>query len=138
MAAHARALGVDEIGHVGRILVLAQEFEVVDAVTEYFADLGYEAHGAIDGGDALAVVRRSAPDLILLDVSMARLTDVFRHLRAACDIPIIIAMDSADAARQLRPLGAFAYIHRPFNWDDLRRRVAMLIYSSLRSRERRV
>ena len=52
-------------------------------------------------------------------------------------IPIIIAMDSGDAARQLRPLGAFAYIHKPFNWDDLRRRVAMLIYASLRSGERR-
>ena len=137
MAAHARADDVSEARHVGRILVLAQEFEVVDAVTEYFADLGYEAHGAIDGEDTLPIVRRSAPELILLDVSMARLSDVFRQLRAACDIPIIIAMDSGDAARQLRPLGAFAYIHKPFNWDDLRRRVAMLIYASLRSGERR-
>jgi DNA-binding response OmpR family regulator len=133
MTTHSRARGSAETEHVGRILVIAEAFEIVDAVTEYFANLGYEAHGAIDGGDTLAIVRRSAPELILLDVPVARLSDLFRQLRAAYDIPIIIATEHADTARELRPLGAFAYIHKPFDWDDLRRRVAMVIYSALRS-----
>jgi DNA-binding response OmpR family regulator len=137
MASHSLARRIAEAEYVGRILVIADEVEVVDAVTEYFADLGYEAHGAIDDPDALAIVRRSAPELVLLDVPEPRLGDLFRQLRAARDIPIIIATENAETARQLRPLGAFAYVHKPFNWDDLRRRVAMVLYSVLRAGERR-
>jgi DNA-binding response OmpR family regulator len=133
MASQPREQRVAETPHVGRILVIAQEFEVVDAVTEYFADLGYEAHGAIESDGALPTVRRSAPEVILLDVQMPRLANLFRELRAAWNIPIIIATENAEVARELRPLGAFAYIHKPFDWDDLRRRVAMVIYSALRS-----
>ena len=70
-------------------------------------------------------------------VDVPRLADLFRELRAAWNIPIIIATENAEVARELRPLGAFAYIHKPFDWEDLRRRVAMVIYSALRSGEPR-
>jgi len=46
------------------------------------------------------------------------------------DVPILIATDNPETARQLRPLGAFAYIRKPFIWDDLRRRVATVLYST--------
>jgi len=137
MAVHSRTGGIAGTEPVGRILVIAEEFDVADAVTEYFADLGYEAHGTIDGGDALAIVHRSAADLVLLDVPTARLRDLFRQLRAACDVPIIVATEDSNAAAELRPLGAFAYVRKPFDWDDLRRRVAIVIYSALRSSGRR-
>jgi len=121
---------------VGRLLVIAEEFEVVDAVTEFFADLGYEAHGALDDPDALAIVRAAAPELILLDVQMPRLAELFSGLRATYNLPIMVATANADTAKQLRSLGAFAYLHKPFDWDALRRRVAILLCASLPSGKR--
>ena len=122
----------------GRILVIAEEFEVVDAVTEYFADLDYEAHGAIAVEDAVALVDRSTPDVILLDVQMPRLTDVLTQLRGRCaNIPIVVATDSADSARRLRSLGAFACVYKPFVWDVLRHRIAIAVDATLRARSHR-
>jgi DNA-binding response OmpR family regulator len=122
-----------ESRHVGRIFVIAEEFEVVDAVTDYFAELGYEAHGAVAGDATLPTVRRSAPEVILLDVQMPRLAELFRELRANSNIPIMVATENAAVAKELRAVGAFAYIHKPFDWDDLRQRVAVLMCSALRS-----
>jgi len=133
MAAQPDVPRTAESRHVGRILVIAEEFEVVDAVTDYFAELGYEAHGAVAGDGALPTVRRSAPEVILLDVQMPRLTELFREIRADSNIPIMIATENAAVAKGLRAVGAFAYIHKPFDWDDLRQRVAVLMYSALRS-----
>jgi len=122
----------------GRILVIAEEFEVVDAVTEYFADLDYEAHGAIAVEDALALVDRSTPDVILLDVQMPRLAEVLTQLRGrSTSIPIVVATDSADSARRLRSLGAFACIHKPFIWDVLRYRIAIAMDAALRAQTHR-
>jgi len=122
----------------GRILVIAEEFEVVDAVTEYFADLDYEAHGAVAVDDALTLVDRCTPDVILLDVQMPRLTEVLTQLRGRCaSIPIVVATDSADSARRLRSLGAFACVYKPFVWDVLRHRIAIAVDAALRARPHR-
>jgi len=134
MRSHHSAAG--EYSPVGRLLVIAEEFEVVDAVTEFFADLGYEAHGALDVPDALAIARAATPELILLDVQMPRLSELFTQLRATFDVPIMVAAANAATAQQLRPLGAFAYIHKPFDWEALRRRVAILLCASLPSGKR--
>ena len=122
---------VDDSSPVGRLLVIADEFEVVDVITDFFADLGYEAHGALDNADALATARAAAPELILLDLQMPRLSELFTQLRATFNVPILVATANAATAQQLRPLGAFAYIHKPFDWDAVRRRVAILLCSSL-------
>jgi len=134
LRSHHSAAG--EYSPVGRLLVIAEDFEVVDAVTEFFADLGYEAHGALDGPDALAITRAAAPEVILLDVQMPGLSELFTQLRATFDVPIMVAAANAATAQQLRPLGAFAYIHKPFDWEALRRRVAILLCASLPSGKR--
>src|ERR1700704_3648308 len=135
MADPLRARRMADTQLVGRILVIADALEIVDVVTEYFADLGYEVRGVLPTEEALSLVHLQAPDVILLDVQMPRLGEVFEHLRArSATVPVIVATGSAQIAKQRRPLGAFAYVHKPFDWDELRSRVAIVIYSALRSR----
>ena len=53
------------------------------------------------------------------------------------EIPIVVATDSADSARRLRSLGAFACIHKPFIWDVLRYRIAIAMDAALRAQTHR-
>lgn len=78
---------------------------------------GYRATGACDGAEALSQVRRSKPDLILLDMAMPVLDgmDVLRELQADPDtrhIPVIVlsAIDEERATRKAKKLGACDYL----------------------------
>jgi len=118
----------------GRILVIAEEPEVVDAVTEYFADLDYEAHGALSIQGAAAVIDGRLPDVILLDVPMPRLAVVLSELRLRCPkVPLLVATSNAESAKRLRSLAAFACVYKPFVWDALRYRVAIIVEATLRA-----
>ena len=124
-----------QVPRTGRILVIADEPEVIDALTEYFADLDYETHGALAIQGAAAVIDSRPPDVILLDVQMPKLTEVLKELRARCPrVPLLVAAGNAETVRQIRALGAYACVHKPFVWDALRYRVAIAVESTLRAR----
>ena len=118
----------------GRILVIAEEPGVVDRLTEFFTGLDYEAHGALAIQGAAAVIDARPPDVILLDAPPPRLADVLKELRFRCPrIPLLVATDSAEGARQLRTLGAFACVKKPYVWEALRYRVAITVEATLRA-----
>jgi DNA-binding response OmpR family regulator len=80
---------------------------------------GFEIAGAADGGTALALAERTAPDLVVLDVSMPGLSgfEVCRRLRAkglTGGVLMLTARDSiADRVRGLES-GADDYVVKPF------------------------
>jgi DNA-binding response OmpR family regulator len=124
-----------QLPRTGRILVIAEEPEVVDTVTEYFTDLDYETHGALAIQGAAAVIDSRLPDVILLDVQMPRLTEILKELRLRCPrVPVLVAAGNAQTARHIRTLGTYACVHKPFVWDALRYRVALAVEAALRAR----
>jgi two-component system nitrate/nitrite response regulator NarL len=65
---------------------------------------GFEVIGeAGSGEDAISVVRATKPDLLLVDLSMPRLTglDVLRELQSCADRPRIVVLAAAIEKRQL-------------------------------------
>ena len=90
----------------------------------------YTVRGAVDGASALRGIRKSLPDLILLDVRMPGMDgfEVCRRLKddpATRDIPIIfltVLTEEVDEARGL-DLGAVDYIVKPFHPAVVKARV---------------
>lgn len=85
---------------------------------------------AMDGENALAIARKTKPDLILLDVSMPGMDgyEVCRRLmsdEATRHIPVILQTSLSDAQDEAKglALGAVDYITKPFNTELLRARV---------------
>jgi DNA-binding response OmpR family regulator len=117
---------------VPRILVVDDEPEIVRGLTDNLRFEGYETAAATDGTAALDQAARVAPDLILLDVMMPRISgwDVCRELRRrGIDVPIIMLTARGEEADRVRglELGADDYIAKPFALRELLARVRAVL-----------
>ncbi|MDO9359995.1 MAG: response regulator, partial [Polaromonas sp.] len=95
---------------------------------------GYLTVGAASGAEALAIVARHTPDLILLDVMMADMDghEVTRRLKAdphSSNIPIILVTALSDREARLAGLqaGAEEFLSKPVDRAELWLRVRNLL-----------
>jgi class 3 adenylate cyclase/CheY-like chemotaxis protein len=95
---------------------------------------GYATAEACDGVEALEAVRRDAPDLILLDVTMPRIDglEVCRRLRgdeSVGFVPIILVTARADSKDVIAGLeaGADEYLFKPIDQQALVARVRSML-----------
>ena len=102
-----------------RVLIVEDDAAVRRMLERSLGAEGFEIAGAADGGTALALAERTAPDLVVLDVSMPGLSgfEVCRRLRAkglTGGVLMLTARDSvADRVRGLES-GADDYVVKPF------------------------
>jgi CheY-like chemotaxis protein len=117
------------------ILVVDDEFAMVEALSALLEDEGYHVVTAANGEEALACLREGPhPDLVLLDVMMPRLDgrDVLRRMQedtSLKDIPVILMSAAAHPLDQAR-LGHAVFLHKPFDIAALFRTIASLLQST--------
>jgi DNA-binding response OmpR family regulator len=110
-------------------LLVADDSETVLLMLERRLEMaGYEVVTAGDGNEVLDYLRSAgpdeAPDLILLDAMMPRLSgvDALREIRAGGDdtpVLIISAHLYAESPEEMMELGADGCVPKPFEWEDL-------------------
>jgi len=90
---------------------------------------GYDVDTASDGATAIAKVKNSPPDLMLLDVMMPDMSgfEVAQCIRQHTDLPfipilLVTAHDEASRAEGLEA-GADDFIRKPIEFDELLTRV---------------
>src|SRR3954449_13362612 len=93
---------------------------------------GYAVETAADGGEALAAVERSTPDLVVLDVGLPGVDGlaVSRRLRAkglAMPVLLLTARDSVPDRVAGLDAGADDYLVKPFATEELVARVRALL-----------
>jgi two-component system, OmpR family, response regulator MprA len=115
-----------------RLLIVEDDVAVRRMLERSLGAEGFDIAGAADGGTALALAERTAPDLVVLDVSMPGLSgfEVCRRLRAkglTGGILMLTARDSiADRVRGLES-GADDYVVKPFAIAEVVARLRALI-----------
>jgi CheY-like chemotaxis protein len=77
------------------ILVVDDETDIVEFLTQLLEDNGYEVTSAYDGQAAMKMVEARKPDLILLDLQMPEETGTgfyrkLQHKRDLKDVPVIV------------------------------------------------
>lgn len=118
-----------------RLLVADDSETVLLMLQRRLEASGYEVETATDGLEVIAAVEGadgdSAPDVILLDAMMPRLSgiDALRKLReSGCEIPVLIISAHLDAQEpeRMNAIGADGVVPKPFEWDDLVTRIEEL------------
>jgi two-component system, chemotaxis family, chemotaxis protein CheY len=105
------------------ILVVDDDEGILDVVLMTLDFQGYTTRSARDGAEALAIVERELPGLVLLDMRMPVL-DGWGFTRALAErgihVPVVVMTAAQDARRWADEIGAAAYVEKPF---DLRKLV---------------
>jgi signal transduction histidine kinase/DNA-binding response OmpR family regulator len=114
-----------------RILVVDDEANLRELLTQEFTEAGYQVSTAADGRAAIAAVRTDRPDLIVLDVMMPEMNGfdaaaVLKNDPNTADIPIVILSIVQDRERGFR-VGVDRYLTKPIDTDLLFREVGALL-----------
>jgi two-component system, OmpR family, alkaline phosphatase synthesis response regulator PhoP len=122
---------------VARILIVDDEPEIVRFVRRYLEEDGCSVAVAYDGEEALGVLRRDPPDLVVLDLCLPRrdgweLTRLIRNDRHLGSLPIIMLTARVEGTDKIvgLELGADDYITKPFNPREVVARVRALLRRS--------
>jgi two-component system response regulator CpxR len=107
-----------------RILIVDDEEELVHALVERLQLRGMDAHGVVTGKEALERIRSETFDVVLLDVKMPALggMKVIREIKdqqPGLQVIMLTGHSSARDAERGRQLGAFEYLQKPVNIDNL-------------------
>jgi CheY-like chemotaxis protein len=114
------------VGKAKRVLVVDDDASIRELLATALEDDGYEVVPATNGQDALSVVERWRPDVIVLDLMMPVMDGwtFAKRLRERDQIPIVVLSAANDLARHARTVGATDVISKPFDLDQLLPKVA--------------
>jgi DNA-binding NtrC family response regulator len=122
------------------ILVVDDEKLIRWSLKERLTQEGYTVKEAEDGRSASGVLEAEPPDLVLLDMRLPD-TDglsILRGIQERCpELPVIVitAYSTVDTAVEAMKLGAYDYVAKPFNMDELAITVKRALEASALRRE---
>jgi CheY-like chemotaxis protein len=131
-----------EAGRAGTVLVVDDNHEITNVVSELLAISGHEVAAAHGGRSGIEVASRLKPDVILMDIDMPDLdgyTAVRRlgEIPGLKDIPVVFltAVDQDQFAPELsgRDRRASLHLKKPFSSDQLSSVIRRAIDSALGS-----
>jgi len=113
------------------VLIVDDEEIVRDVVVRYLERDGYRTLEAATGGEALEILERETPSLVVLDVMLPGHDglEICRWIRARSDLPVIMLTARGEEADRIvgLELGADDYVTKPFSPRELAVRVRNLL-----------
>ena len=106
-----------------KVLLVEDEPKITELVSNYLASEGYTVLVAPDGAAGLRFFHQEAPDIVLLDIMLPKLSgiDVCKEIRRHHNTPIIMLTARSEEVDKLLGLeiGADDYITKPFSLREL-------------------
>ncbi len=114
------------------ILIIDDDIYIGNVLEEALSKEGYRVLRAYSGTEALLVLSRSKPDLILLDLILPGLNGE-ELLPKIKGIPVIVVSAKADVDNKVKLLldGAVDYVTKPFSTKELLARIAVQLRGSV-------
>ena len=124
------------------ILIIDDEANLRKTLAEILGGKGYEMFEAGDGSEAIALLETLTPDLVFTDWRMPRVggEEVLRHMRndprlAAVPVIVITAFGSSHNAIEAVRLGAYDFVMKPFDLEEISLTVERALEHSSLNRE---
>lgn len=113
---------------MAKILVVDDEVDVCDFVKNFFEERNFEVITALGGVDALRVVKKEKPQIVLLDIRMKDMDGIetLKKIREAdkkTRVIMVTAVEDQDKMDAAYKLGARGYITKPLVLEELEQTV---------------
>jgi len=111
-----------------KLLTVDDEIDLCEHIKDIFSRLGYEVFIALNGKDALSIVKKEKPKIVFLDVIMPAMDglEVLRQIKEfAPSIKVIMlsVADDPDTKNKAKLLGADCFLRKPFLEEGLENEV---------------
>jgi phosphate regulon transcriptional regulator PhoB len=117
-----------------RVLIIEDDRDIVELVRYNLANEGFQVSAAYDGGTGLTTLKKTPPDLLLLDLMLPKLSglEICREIRrddSLNRLPILMLTARGEEADRVVGLemGADDYVTKPFSPRELLARVKALL-----------
>lgn len=115
-----------DTGQKESVLIVEDEVKIADIVKGYLEKEGYRVRHAVDGTEALKLIRENF-DLIILDLMLPDMQgeELCRVIRQGSDVPVIMLTAKSGEEDRIKGLGIGAddYVVKPFSPRELVARV---------------
>lgn len=116
---------------MNRVLIIDDDEELCELVSEYLTVEGFETSCVHDGESGLKKAGTGEYDLAILDVMLPKMNgfDVLRNLRESSDVPVLMLTARGDDMERIVGLeiGADDYLPKPFNPRELVARLRAIL-----------
>jgi len=107
-----------------RLLIVDDEADIREFARNFFRKREIEVFVASGGRQALDLITKEDPKLVLLDVRMEEMTgiEVLRELRkkdASRKVIMVSGVEDEETIKEANALGVIGYIHKPFILEEL-------------------
>ncbi|MFS0783884.1 response regulator [Bacillus sp. 1P06AnD] len=111
-----------------KILIVDDQYGIRVLLNEVFQKEGYQTYQAANGVQALEIVEKDAPDLVLLDMKIPGMDgiEILKRMKAkdqGIAVIIMTAYGELDMIQKAKDLGAITHFAKPFDIDDIRQAV---------------
>lgn len=117
-----------------KILVVEDEPKLVEMITGFLQEEGFETASCLRGDGALEAIEKFKPDLIILDLMLPGLDglEICRLVRKTSSLPIIMLTAKAEEIDKILglELGADDYLTKPFSLRELLARIKAVLRRS--------
>jgi DNA-binding response OmpR family regulator len=108
----------------GRILIVDDEEDICNTLSDFLTDCGYEVLQATSGEEAIRLVKAARPHLILLDIRMPEMNglEILRRVRALdqeVGVIMITAFTDITIAQESLKAGASDFVTKPIDLEYL-------------------
>jgi len=112
-----------------KILVVDDDQGILDAFTAILESENYDVYTESDPGNLASTIKKTSPDLMLLDVLLSGGDGrvICKNLKADEEtkrIPIIMVSAHPSASKSIQAAGADDFLEKPFDMDVLLKKVA--------------
>ena len=116
------------MSHVPKILIVDDEPRMCDSLKILLGSQGYETQTGYSGKEAIECLVRDNFDLVLLDIVMPDMTghQIMDYINSQNPETLVIVMTghaSVDSAVESLRRGAYDYLRKPFDFEQLEKRV---------------
>src|SRR6202161_623243 len=117
-----------------RVLLIEDDRDIVELVRYNLEREGFQVAAATDGASGLAQIRKTPPDILLLDLMLPKLSglDICKEIRRDTSLnrlPILMLTARGEEADRVvgLELGADDYVTKPFSPRELVARIKALL-----------
>ena len=107
-----------------RILVIDDEYAMRESLKDWLSEDGYQVGLAASGPEAIEMVKKSSWEVLLLDLKMPGMDGIetlknIKEINPEIEVLMMTAYATVDTAVEAMKLGAFDYLVKPFDPDEV-------------------